>query len=80
MKVGHFTFEIMSIFLNRSFNRLDKYLAADSLTISLIEVKGDISRSAPGWFFEAKYVAGPVPIDLPNKRMEDSGIPYTRVR
>ena len=33
-----------------------------------MDVKGDINNKAQGVFFEAKNVAGPVPIDLP-KRM-----------
>lgn len=53
----------------------DSILPADSFTISLIEVKGDISNSAQGIFLEAKYVAGPVPIERPNNMMDDSGIP-----
>ena len=52
----------------------DKYFALDSLKMSLIEVKGDISSNAPGEFFEAKYVAGPVPIDLPYRIISFSGM------
>lgn len=38
-----------------------------SLIIFFMLVKGDISSNAQGLFFEAMWVAGPVPIDLPNR-------------
>lgn len=75
MNVGHFTFSIISIVLNLSYTAYYKYLPADSLTISLIEVKGDISNNAHGLLFEAINEAGPVPIDLPNNIIYDSLIP-----
>jgi hypothetical protein len=40
-----------------------------------MDVKGDISSRAQGDFLAAKYVAGPVPIERPNRIIDDSGIP-----
>ena len=54
MNVGHFTFPIMSMFLNLSLMRNDKYLPADSFIMSLIEVKGDISSKEQGLCLDAK--------------------------
>jgi hypothetical protein len=65
---------MMSMFLNLSLIKYYKYFPADSLTISLIEVKGDIKSKAQGSCFEARKAAGPVPMDLPNRMIEDSGI------
>jgi hypothetical protein len=70
----------MSMFLNLSLIKYYKYFPADSLTISLIDVKGDISSKAQGLCLEAINAAGPVPMDLPNKIIEDSGIFWTFVR
>ena len=75
MKVGHFTLDMRSMFLNLSLIKKDTYRPAASLTISLIEVNGDIKSNAQGFFLEASNVAGPVPIDLPNKMIFDSAIP-----
>ncbi len=38
-------------------------------TMSLIEVYGDISMSDPGLYYEARWIAAPDPIDLPNTKM-----------
>ena len=72
MKVGHFTLSIISIVLNLSEIAYYRYLPAVSLTMSLIEVKGDINSKALGFLFEARKEAGPVPIDLPNRIICDS--------
>lgn len=53
-KVGQVTLEITSMFLNLSLIKYYKYLPADSLTISLIEVKGDIRSKAQGSCLEAR--------------------------
>ena len=42
--------------------------------MSLIDLKGDIKSREHGLFLDAKCVAGPVPIDLPNRIIDDSGI------
>jgi hypothetical protein len=65
---------------NLSLIKNESSFPADSLTISLIDVKGDINNKAQGFFFEARYAAGPVPMDLPNNIIEDSGIPEIIVR
>jgi hypothetical protein len=75
MNVGHLTLLIMSIFLNLSLIMNCKYFPAASFTMSLIEVNGDINNNEQGLCYDAKYVAGPVPIDLPKRMMEDSSIP-----
>lgn len=48
--------------------------------MSLIDLNGDIRSRAPGFFYEATRVAGPEPIDLPNRIIELSGTPNTKVR
>lgn len=54
MKVGHLTDEMISTFLNLSLIIKDKTLPALSLTMSLMLVKGDISKRAQGKFLDAK--------------------------
>ena len=67
MNVGHLTFSIRSMFLNLSFIKKEKYLPADSLIMFLMLVKGLINSREHGEFLDAKYVAGPVPIDHPKR-------------
>lgn len=45
------------------------------LATSLIEVYGDIKSKVCGENFEARWVAGPLPIDLPNTIMSCSFTP-----
>lgn len=54
MKVGHVTFEMWSTFLNLSLIRNERNFPADSFTMSLIDVKGDIRRRAQALFWEAR--------------------------
>ncbi len=61
------------MFRNRSLITYYKREPAYSLTISLIDLNGDISNNAQGLLEAAKCVAGPVPIDLPKIIIEDSG-------
>ena len=68
------------MFLNLSFIKYYSMLPAFSLTISLIETNGLMSSKALGWRSDAKRLAGPEPIDLPNKSIDFSGILYTIVR
>jgi hypothetical protein len=42
---------------------------------SLIEVNGDISKSANGCLIEDKYEVGPDPMERPKRIMSDSLIP-----
>ena len=53
------------------------YDPACSLTMSRIDLKADINNKAHGFFWEATSVAGPDPIDLPNKMIELSSTPKT---
>ena len=68
------------MFLNRSFIRYYNILPAFSLTMSLIDMKGLIRRRALGSLKEANRLAGPDPIDLPNRIIEESGIFCTIVK
>jgi len=66
MKVGLVTVLICSRLSNLSLTKYWIHFPARSLTTALIEVNGDIKTRPPTVFLEAKYVAGPLPIDLPN--------------
>jgi len=61
------TFLMISEFLNLSFTRREGNDPRRLLTASLRLVYGDKSRRALGLEMEAKWHAGPEPIDLPNK-------------
>lgn len=66
------------MFLNLSYTMgVSKKLSFPSklLETSLIEVYGDMRRRQHAFFFEDKYVAGPLPIDLPNKMISYSLTP-----
>ena len=72
-KEGHLTLSIESMLRNLSLITYYKRGPAYSLTISLIDLNGDIRSKAQGLRVAAKWVAGPVPIDLPKSIIEDSG-------
>ena len=55
-------------------------LPAFSLTISRIDLNGLISKRAHGSLREARRLAGPEPIDLPKRIIEEDGIFCTIVR
>ena len=48
--------------------------------MALIDVNGDMRRRAHGFLKLAKRVAGPDPMDLPNKIIWSSLTPYFMVR
>ena len=59
------------MFLKRSFIKYWSMLPAFSRTMSLIDMNGLIRSSAAGVLKEAKRLAGPDPIDLPNNRIAE---------
>jgi hypothetical protein len=48
--------------------------------MSRIDLNGLISKREAGFFWLATRLAGPEPIDLPNKIIELSGMPCTIVK
>lgn len=66
MNVGHLTLAILSMFLNLSWiNRLNHLLVWKEAILRM-EVNGDIRYKALGLRLLARWVAGPVPMLLPN--------------
>lgn len=64
-KVGQTTLSISSRFLKRSIIKLPNNLPACSRAISRIDLKEEIKSKQQGLYLEARYIAGPEPIDLP---------------
>lgn len=56
-----------SLFLNLSVIKYWNTLPEIYLAISLIDVNGAINNKQQTLYLAAKYVAGPLPIDLPHR-------------
>ena len=65
-RTGHFIYLNAIKLLKCVDTRFDKNFPATCADTSLILVYADIVIKALGWYCFANYVAGPVPIDLPN--------------
>ena len=48
--------------------------------MSLIDLKAETKSNAHGFLFEATRVAGPEPMDRPNRIMLDSDTPRAKLR